>query len=135
MDENRLRNPVITPNIETFFSHTLQASSANTSALFAFPFANSSDNQTFTLKDCVHTTQFDNLSIIPSSPLLGEILSQLESKHKIYKLRESLSELKDNFDRVYIDTPPANFLSFINKLKTLLINAWSKMYIGITILV
>lgn len=44
--------------------------------------------------------------------VLGEILHQLESKHKILKLKEGLASLTRQFDRVYIDTPPAfNFFT------------------------
>ena len=57
-------------------------------------------------------TAFDNLSIIKASPALDNLQVKLESRHKIYKLREGLAELKDDFDRVYIDTAPAlNFYS------------------------
>ena len=36
----------------------------------------------------------------------------LESKHKIYKLRDSLQQLSSQYDRIYIDTPPAfNFFT------------------------
>ncbi|WP_432696458.1 ParA family protein [Marinobacterium sp. YM272] len=60
----------------------------------------------------VHTTPFDNLWIIPSHPDLGDLQSKLESKHKIYKLKEALEALLDGFDAIYIDTPPAfNFFT------------------------
>ncbi|TBO30067.1 ParA family protein [Aquabacterium lacunae] len=48
-----------------------------------------------------------NLSVMPSSPALDELHVKLESRHKIYKLREALEALADDFDRIYIDTPPA----------------------------
>lgn len=32
---------------------------------------------------------------------------KLESRHKIYKLRDALAQLTDDYDQVYIDTPPA----------------------------
>lgn len=57
-------------------------------------------------------TPFDGLSIIAGSPYLDEIQSELDSRHKIYKLREALESLQGEFDRIYIDTPPAlNFYS------------------------
>ncbi|KEA65538.1 Chromosome partitioning protein ParA [Marinobacterium lacunae] len=60
----------------------------------------------------VHQTPFDNLWLIPSHPDLGDLQSKLESKHKIYKLREALETLLENFDAIYIDTPPAfNFFT------------------------
>ncbi len=54
----------------------------------------------------VHETPYENLSIIPASPSLGDLQSQLEAKHKIYKLRDLLKQLKE-YDAIYIDTPPA----------------------------
>lgn len=59
----------------------------------------------------VHPTPFDNLHLLPSHPALGELAAKLESRYKIYKLRDALDELKD-FDAIYIDTPPAlNFFT------------------------
>lgn len=38
--------------------------------------------------------------------------SKLESRHKIYKLREALQQLSQDYERIYIDTPPAlNFFT------------------------
>ncbi len=60
----------------------------------------------------VHETPFENLWIVPSNPDLTDLQSKLESKHKIYKLRDALSELKNEYDVIYIDTPPAfNFFT------------------------
>lgn len=57
-------------------------------------------------------TAFENLYIIPSSPELDNLVVKLESRHKIYKLREGLEQLTGQFDRIYIDTAPAlNFYS------------------------
>lgn len=59
-----------------------------------------------------HATDVDNLYIIPGSQRLGELESELHSRHKIYKLREALEALEGQFDRIYIDTAPAlNFYS------------------------
>lgn len=64
------------------------------------------------LTEDVHETPFENLWVIPSSHELGEIQSKLESKFKIYKLREALRALEHQYDIIYIDTPPAlNFYS------------------------
>lgn len=54
----------------------------------------------------VHPTAFDGLWILPSSPELAELAPKLESRYKIYKLREKLDRL-EGFDEVYLDTPPA----------------------------
>jgi chromosome partitioning protein len=56
-------------------------------------------------------TAFDNLDVIAASPRLDELAVKLESKQKIYKLRDALKKLK-GYDAVFIDTPPAlNFYS------------------------
>lgn len=111
-DDELNHTSIITPNIETFFAQTLQSSPPNHPLLFSFPFASGNNDNLVSLANCVHTTVFANLFIVPSSPTLGEILYQLESKHKIYKLRDNLAQLADSFDRVYIDTPPAfNFFT------------------------
>lgn len=60
----------------------------------------------------VHETPFENLSIMVSHPELGDLQSQLESRHKIYKLRDTLNELAKDYDEIFVDTPPAyNFFS------------------------
>lgn len=57
-------------------------------------------------------TSFTNLDIIPSSPRLEKIESELERRYKIYKLRDALDELDKRYERIYIDTPPnLNFFS------------------------
>ncbi|MDR0564772.1 MAG: ParA family protein [Azoarcus sp.] len=52
-------------------------------------------------------TPYPRLSVMPSHPRLEELQSKLESRYKIYKLREALDEIAGNFDHVFIDTPPA----------------------------
>jgi chromosome partitioning protein len=54
----------------------------------------------------VHAAGFDNLFVLPAHPALDDLQSKLESRYKIYKLRDALGEL-DAFDAVWIDTPPA----------------------------
>ncbi|HEY9034686.1 MAG TPA: ParA family protein [Pseudomonadales bacterium] len=64
------------------------------------------------LDDFIYTTAFDNLHLMPSNPALETIEKELESKYKIYKLRDALDELSSEYDRIYIDTPPNfNFYS------------------------
>jgi len=59
----------------------------------------------------VQETPFANLCIIPAHSELEPLQSRLESRYKIYKLKEALEKIND-FDRVYIDTPPMlNFYS------------------------
>ena len=57
-------------------------------------------------------TPHDKLHVMPSSPALSELQTKLESRQKIYKLREALQKLGETYDRIYIDTPPAlNFFT------------------------
>lgn len=57
--------------------------------------------------DFVVETPFERLHLMPSSPELDELHGKLESRYKIYKLRDALTELADDYDAVWIDTPPA----------------------------
>jgi chromosome partitioning protein len=67
--------------------------------------------QSVDLASLVHATPFPNLSVIGSHPELEPLQSRLESRHKIFKLREALDKL-EGFDAIYIDTPPIlNFYS------------------------
>ncbi|MFM8443339.1 MAG: ParA family protein [Methylococcus sp.] len=67
--------------------------------------------QNESLKDQIHESPFPNLFVLPSHPELEPLQSRLESRYKIYKLREALDHLTE-FERVYIDTPPVlNFYS------------------------
>jgi len=62
--------------------------------------------------DYCHSTPFENLDILPSNPEVGDLQSKLESRHKIYKLRDLCDQLDEHYDAIYIDTPPAfNFFS------------------------
>ncbi len=54
----------------------------------------------------IHATPFKNLFIIPSSHELEFLMTELDTRKKIYKLK-SLFEQIDNFDNIFIDTPPA----------------------------
>ena len=66
----------------------------------------------FTIRDkdaseYVVPTRWEGLDVMPSSPELDELHSKLESRHKIYKLRDALEKLSEHYDHIYIDTPPA----------------------------
>ncbi len=54
----------------------------------------------------ITATPFENLHVLPSSPRLEELHSKLESRYKLYKLRDALAAL-EGYDRIFIDTPPA----------------------------
>lgn len=64
-----------------------------------------------TPEEFLHPTPFERLDILPSHPAMAELQTKLESRYKIFKLREALDEL-DDYDFIYIDTPPAlNFFT------------------------
>jgi chromosome partitioning protein len=66
----------------------------------------------FTSEDYIRKTPFPNLSLISASYSLVDLEAKLEAKHKIYKLRDFLANLHEEFDEIYIDTPPAlNFFT------------------------
>ncbi len=63
------------------------------------------------LRPFITQTPFDNLHLMAAHSDLEEIRVKLETRHKIYKLKQAIEKLKD-YDAVYIDTPPAlNFYS------------------------
>lgn len=56
-------------------------------------------------------TPFDNLWIMAAHPDLETLQVKLETRHKIYKLKQALAR-QGGFDAIFIDTPPAwNFYS------------------------
>jgi chromosome partitioning protein len=57
-------------------------------------------------EDFIHASPFANLFVMPADAALEELQAKLESRYKIYKLREALDAL-DGFDAIWIDTPPA----------------------------
>ncbi|HHJ38433.1 MAG: cobyric acid synthase [Methylothermaceae bacteria B42] len=68
-------------------------------------------NQKASARDLIQNTPYDNLYILASHPEMEALQSRLESRYKIYKLREALEQLND-FEYIYIDTPPIlNFFS------------------------
>jgi len=59
----------------------------------------------------ISETPYEGLDLIASNPDLADLQAKLETKHKIYKLRDALQKL-DQYDAIYIDTPPAfNFFT------------------------
>ena len=61
--------------------------------------------------DFIYATPWENLHLMPASHLLEELHSKLESRYKIYKLRDALIALTEGpdaaYDEIWIDTPPA----------------------------
>ncbi len=63
-------------------------------------------------RDFIVATPWPNLHLMRGGPELDELHGKLESRYKIYKLRDALAELDDDYDQVWIDTPPAlNFFT------------------------
>lgn len=56
--------------------------------------------------DFIYETPFPNLFVMPSHPELDNLQAKLESRYKIYKLKEALERMGE-FDEIFIDTPPA----------------------------
>ena len=57
-------------------------------------------------EDFIVATPYPNLSLLPAHPSLEELQAKLESRHKIYKLKDALDALS-GYDQIWIDTPPA----------------------------
>jgi len=57
-------------------------------------------------EEFIQATPFENLFVLPADAALEELQAKLESRYKIYKLREALDAL-EGFDQIWIDTPPA----------------------------
>ena len=57
--------------------------------------------------DFTHQSPFKNLYVMASNPELDFLERKLESKHKIYKLKNALRDLENQFDEIIIDTAPA----------------------------
>lgn len=55
----------------------------------------------------IYETPYDNLHVITATAELADLQPKLEAKHKINKLSKLLDELDADYDRIYIDTPPA----------------------------
>lgn len=82
-------------NVEGFFEHCLSYS------FRAVPPA-----------EFIVATAHEGLDLMAASSGLNELQAKLESRQKIYKLREALVQLAKDYDRIYIDTPPAlNFFT------------------------
>lgn len=61
----------------------------------------------FSPEDFVRQTPFENLYLVSANRSLIDHEQKLESRHKIYKFREFLEKLVDDYDEIFIDTPPA----------------------------
>ena len=98
------------PNIENFFDDVLGNHQSKTLIGNAIDTILKTRHKSF--DHYIHQSPFKNLDVIPASPNLGALEHALESKHKIYKLRDAIQNLSTSYDRIYIDTPPAfNFFT------------------------
>jgi chromosome partitioning protein len=59
------------------------------------------------MADFIAETPWEDLHLMPASAALDDLHSKLESRYKIYKLRDALADLEDDYDAIWIDTPPA----------------------------
>ena len=55
----------------------------------------------------VYETPFENLHVVTATAELADLQPKLEARHKINKLRKLLEELSLDYERIYLDTPPA----------------------------
>ncbi|RMN30483.1 ParA protein [Pseudomonas coronafaciens pv. zizaniae] len=55
----------------------------------------------------IYETPFDNLHVVTATAELADLQPKLEAKHKINKLRKLLDELSEDYERIYLDSPPA----------------------------
>lgn len=69
------------------------------------------------IKDCVLSMEYPKLDIIPSNiDLSGAEIELLEFEDKEYRLKDSLSLIKENYDFIYIDCPPSLSMLTLNAL-------------------
>ncbi|MFN3895550.1 MAG: ParA family protein [Acinetobacter sp.] len=102
--------PALEPNIENYFEDLL--GNQQSKGLLGNAIGSILKSRNKGLESYVHQSSFKHLDVIPASPTLGALAHALESKHKIYKLRDALQQLSGHYDRVFIDTPPAfNFFT------------------------
>jgi len=78
------------PGVADFFDQTLQFTMQSRDAA-----------------EFVTETPWKRLHLMAADPRLDEMHGKLESRYKIYKLREALEQLAESYDRIWIDTPPA----------------------------
>lgn len=55
----------------------------------------------------IQETPYRNLHLITATAELAELQPKLEAKHKINKLRRLLEDLDDEYEHIYVDTPPS----------------------------
>lgn len=69
------------------------------------------------IKDIIHQVPGEKFKIVPSTPsLAGANVELVNVENREFKLQESLSIIRDNFDYIIIDCPPSLGLLTINAL-------------------
>ena len=58
------------------------------------------------VSDFIHGSPFTNLDVLPADREMDYLHDKLGARYKIFKLRETLSQLSD-YQNIFIDTPPA----------------------------
>ncbi|AOA57312.1 ParA family protein [Acinetobacter larvae] len=104
------QKPALEPNIKDFFDEVL--GNQQSKGLLGNALGSILKSRSKGLLAYVHQSAYPDLEVLPASPILGELAHALESKHKIYKLRDAIQALANDYQRIYIDTPPAfNFFT------------------------
>jgi len=57
--------------------------------------------------DYIMNTGHENLDIMAADDNLDSIMGKLESRYKMFKLRDALNKVSSEYDEIWIDTPPA----------------------------
>jgi len=71
------------------------------------------------LEDCLISTDFENLSLIPSDvDLAGAEIELIGIDNKEYVLKEKIDQIRDQYDFIIIDCPPSLNMLTINAMTT-----------------
>lgn len=69
------------------------------------------------IEDVLLDTEFDNLHILPSNmSLAGVEIELVEMPERVYRLKQGIAPIKDNYDFILIDCPPSLGLITLNGL-------------------
>ena len=73
--------------------------------------------RTVDIKDAIIKDIFDNLDIIPSNVnLAGAEIDLIDVDNREYILKDSLAEVKDNYDFIILDCPPSLSMLTVNAM-------------------